>query len=96
MNKTRSTSLTKCLCNNNNHKTDVLPILVSCTVVHSGERNYIIMFSLKLWHNKAVRIICFFDDELRGPGLKEAVKLASIILTLFLLVLFSRTLHQSL
>ena len=44
----------------------------------------------------AVRIICFFDDELPGPGLKEAVKLASLILTLFMLVLFSRTLHQSL
>ena len=84
------------LSNNNNHKTDVLTILVSCAVVHSGEKNYIIIFPLKLWHNKAVRIICFFDDELHGPGLKEAVKLASLILTLFMLVLFSRTLHQSL
>ena len=81
--------------NNNNHKTNVRTscpgIMYGC--VHSGEKNYIIIFSIMAQQDGS---ICFFDDELRAPGLKKAVELASIILTLFLLVLFFRTLHQSL
>ena len=43
---------------------------------HSGEKNYIIIFSLKLWHNKAVRSVSLMTSFV-GQGLRRPLNSAT-------------------
>ena len=42
---------------------------------HSGEKNHIIIFSLKLWHNKAVRSVSLMTSFV-GQGLRRPLNWA--------------------